>query len=155
MRGVFALRIALWADQVAPRKAMERLAVLFAGLRRYLWWQLRRRRCPAPAGLGQVIADLLLVEAGLHLPGPVLVGGPEAAGVRRQALVDEDHLVVQPAELELRVGDDDAPLAGVVPPEAVDGQGAQRHGVRGLLAGNLYRLLERHVLVVAFVGLRR
>src|SRR3989304_10476211 len=105
---------------------MERLAVLPAGLRRSLGGQLGPRRRPVPADLGQVIADVLLVEAGLHLPGPVLVGGPEAARVRRQALVDEDNLgqtparlgVVQPAELDLRVGDDDAALAGVVAPRA-------------------------------------
>src|SRR3990170_13900 len=133
---------------------MERLAVLLAGLRRHLGRKLRRRRRAVPAGFGQVIADVLLVEAGLHLPGPVLIGGPEAARVRRQALVDQDHLVVQPAELELRVGDDDAALAGVVPPEAVYGQGAQGDGVGGLFADKLRGLLERDVLVVALIGLR-
>ena len=47
----------------------------------------RRRRRLVPAGAGRPVAHVLLVERRLAAPDLVLVGGPEARGVRRADLV--------------------------------------------------------------------
>ena len=62
---------------------------------------------------GQPVADELLVERRLASARLVLVGRPEPRAVRRQHFVDQNQLVVDQAELELRVGDDDAALERV------------------------------------------
>ena len=80
----------------------------------------------------QPVAHELLVEAGLRAPGVVLVRGPEARRVRRQHLVDDDRLAVDDAKLELRVGDDDAALGGVLRRVLVQRQRAQPDRVRHL-----------------------
>ena len=60
----------------------------------------------------QPVADELLVEARLVVAGLVTFGRPEAAAVGGQDFVDQyQRPVRQAAELELRVGDDDAPPA--------------------------------------------
>ena len=63
-----------------------------------------------PAGCVEPVAHVLLVERRLRAARLVLVDRPEAAGVRGQDLVDQDDLALDDAELELRVGDDDAAL---------------------------------------------
>src|SRR5437016_14393918 len=56
--------------------------------------------------IGQVIAQRLFVEARLAAAYLIAVGRPEARGVRRQDLVDDEQLTVgRRAELEFRVGD--------------------------------------------------
>ena len=55
-------------------------------------------------------------------PGHPLVGRPEAGGVGGEDLVAEDQLAVEEAELELGVGEDDAPLGGPVGALLVDAQ---------------------------------
>jgi len=65
----------------------------------------------------------------------VLVRRPEAGGVRGQDLVDQVEtagLVL--AELELGVGDDDAPGAGIIGALGVDGQGGITHLVGQIAA---------------------
>ena len=68
-----------------------------------------------------VVTRELLVERWLRRSRPVPVRRPEARGVGRQHLVPEHEVaVVVESELELRVRDDDAPLAGVPGCEAVE-----------------------------------
>src|SRR6185312_8342590 len=52
----------------------------------------RRRRIAVPAGPRGPVADVLLVKAGLAAPGLVLVGRPEARGIRRADLVADGEL---------------------------------------------------------------
>src|SRR3990170_6383853 len=86
--------IGLRPHQLAAGEAGERLAVLLAGPLDDLRRQLGRRRLPDPTALGPGDAHQLLVEAGLRAATLVFVCRPESAGVGRQALVDEDNLVV-------------------------------------------------------------
>ena len=62
--------------------------------------------------VGEPVADELLVERRLAAARLVLVGRPEPRAVGRQHFVDQNQLAVDLAELELRVGDDDAAAAG-------------------------------------------
>jgi hypothetical protein len=71
-------------------------------------WQFRRRAVLIPAAGGEPVADELFVERRLAAAGLVLIGRPEPRAVGRQHFVDEDQLVVDQAELELGVGNDDA-----------------------------------------------
>ncbi len=78
----------------------------------------------------EVIADELLVETVLVAAGLVLIGGPVAGGVGGEDFVNEDDFVSRfamiiegVAELELGVGEDDAPVGGVVGGGFVDGEG--------------------------------
>ena len=109
---------------------------------------------PVPGG---PVADVLLVERRLRAARLVLVGGPEARGVRRADLVAEHQRAVgvEP-ELELRVGEDHAALARVVGDRAVDGQRDVAHALgQRAVADQLDGRLEVDRLVVALVGLRR
>src|SRR5574343_1584132 len=68
----------------------------------------------APVQGFQVVADVLLVVGRRVLAFFVLVGGPEAGGVRGQGFVDQvQGAGCVDAEFELGVGDQDAPAAGV------------------------------------------
>src|ERR1017187_5504504 len=89
------------------RQALVSLAVLAAGLSDHLGPKPRRGRRPVPVEHIQVIAEALLVEAWRVRAGLVAVGGPEARGVGRQHLVDENDPAIQEAELKLGVGHDD------------------------------------------------
>ena len=101
----------------------------------------------------EVVADELLVEAGLATAGGVLVGGPEARGVGGEDFVYEDQPSVAHAELELGVGDDDAALAGVVAAGAVEGE-AEVAGLRGEVgADDAGGFGEGDVFVVPGLGL--
>src|SRR5438045_7427947 len=42
----------------------------------------------------------------------ILVSRPEAGGIRREDLVDQDQLSIALPEFKFRIGDDDAALAG-------------------------------------------
>jgi hypothetical protein len=89
--------------------------------------------------------------------GLVLVGGPEARGVRGADLIAEhERAVLVEPELELRVGEDHAALARVLGDRAVDGERGVPHplGERAV-ADQLDGLLEVDRLVVALLGLRR
>ena len=74
----------------------------------------RRRAVLVPAALRQPVADELLVERRRAAARLVPVGRPESRAVRRQHFVDQNQLVVDQAELELRVGDDDSALERVL-----------------------------------------
>ena len=107
-----------------------------------------------PVGF-EPIADELFVVAGLNFALLVAGGGPETAGVGREALVDQRNLAINDTELELGVGDDDATGRGVLGSGLVDPEG-QVANLRGdVLAHDLAATLERNVLVVvANLGLR-
>ena len=90
-----------------------------------LVWQRRHRRLLVPPDLFQVVAHELLVEARLPVARLVLGPRPEARRVGRQHFVDEHDIGrriarADQAELELRVGDDDALRLGVRRAPAVD-----------------------------------
>ena len=95
----------------------------------------------------------LLVKAGLAVAYLKLVRRPEAAGVRGQHLVaDHKVAVLVNAELQLGVGNDDAPAQGVVGTLLVDGDGGvpQLFGVLTSLSGEalfqvVHALLEADV----------
>ena len=72
-----------------------------------------------PAGAREVVAQRLLVEAGLACPGRVAIGGPEAreSGVSTSSISSRVPSVA--AELELGIGDDDPPAGGVIATGAV------------------------------------
>src|SRR6185503_10701607 len=95
--------------------------VALARLRHDVVGNRRRGRRLVPAGAGRPVAHVLLVEARLPTADLVLVGGPEARGVRRADLVAENELAVRvKPELELRVGEDDPALARVIRDGLVD-----------------------------------
>ena len=107
-----------------------------------------------PVGF-EPIADELFVVARLNLALLVAGGGPETAGVGREALVDQRNLTIDDTKLELGVGDDDATGRGVLGSGLVDLEG-QVANLRGdVLTHDLAATLERNVLVVvADLGLR-
>src|SRR5690606_37626112 len=79
---------------------------------------------------------------------------PEARTVGGQHFIDEQHVTIDAAELELRVGDDDALAGGVVRALLVDAQAALTEVPRQVLADDAGHTLERDVFVVlALLGL--
>src|SRR5579884_323800 len=131
------------------------LDVLLAGARHDLVGNRRGGRRPVPPGGGGPVADELLVEARLAAARLVLVGGPEARGVRGAYLVAERQRPVRvEPELELGVGQDDAPLAGVGGGVLVEGEGDLAHALgKRAVADQLHRPLEVDRLVVPGLGL--
>src|SRR5206468_897365 len=102
------------AGERAARDAFERLDVAAPGSLDDLRWQVRSGRPLVPARRLEPVADVLLVEARLRATGRVRRRVPEARGVGRQELVDEEQVVgTRPrAELELRVSEDDPGALG-------------------------------------------
>ena len=99
---------AAYSSNEHARDLLERLDVAGARAGDHVVGKPGPGRSLVPAERLRVVADELLVERGLRAAGLVLVGRPEARGVRREDLVSEDDRpVVGEPELELRVGDDD------------------------------------------------
>src|SRR5688500_18253752 len=90
--------------------AFVRIHVSLPGRGDDLVREVRRRRRLVPTALLQPVAHGLLVEARRSLPFTHFGGLPEAARVGRENFVADSQLPVDEAELELRVGDDDAVL---------------------------------------------
>ena len=67
----------------------------------------RARGLFVPTYLLEVIANVLFIKGRLRLAGRVMIGGPEARGVRRQRLVDPNQFLPQQPKFEFRVGNDD------------------------------------------------
>src|SRR6266851_223414 len=84
--------------------------------------QLGRGRSLVPAGGLQIVTHVLFIEAILRFAGRVGLGWPEAAGVRRQQLVDQHELAVHQTELEFGVGQDYASLLATLGRKAEDAQ---------------------------------
>ena len=85
----------------------------------------------------------------------ILVGGPEAGRIRREHLVNQQKLTIEQAELELGIGDDDAPRAGIVPCEVIKFE-AGGFGFRGDVFSNDFAGgFEGNVFVVTGFGFRR
>src|SRR6202043_146338 len=70
----------------------------------------------------------------------------------REPLVDQDEVVAQEAELELRVGEDEAPAARQLGSELVELQACIAQLRRQLVAELLFQLRKADVLVVAALG---
>src|SRR5205823_9037107 len=81
--------------------------------------------------------------------------GPETRRVGREGLVDPDDVAAGQAELELRVGDDDPARQRVLRRLLVDRQRPLAQLAREVGADELRHPLERDVLVVAGLLLRR
>src|SRR4051812_488038 len=138
-------------------EALVGLEIELARARHHVVRDGGRRRRLVPARARRPVAHVLLVERRLRAPGRVPLGRPEAGGVRRAHLVAEDQgAVLVEAELELRVGEDDAVLARVAGDALVHGDGdvAQAFG-EPAVADELDRPLEVDRLVMADLGLRR
>ena len=100
-----------------------------------------------PVGL-EPIADELLVVARLDLALLVAGGGPETAGVGREALVDQRDLAIDNTKLKLGVGNDDATGRCILGSSLVDLE-RQIANLRGdVLANDLAATLKRDILVV-------
>src|SRR5438876_8625491 len=98
----------------------------------------------------------LLVEARLAPAGRVAVGGPEPGGVGRENLVDHEQATVgRAAELELRIGDDDAPWRRVGATGLVQAQTRALELLGERAAERLHHMRKRDVLVVPDFGLGR
>src|SRR5690349_5697167 len=160
-RGWKNLRLSCWrrrlktpgGSQLLPRQPFVGFQILRARLGDHFARQRGAGRILVPVEGLEVIADELLVEAGLALAGFIFAGGPEARGIGRQHLVDQDELALEETKFKLRVRYDDAALAGVIAAGLVDLQ-AQVARLRGDgVTDDLLRALERDVLVVAFLGL--
>src|SRR5690606_15516867 len=81
--------------------------------------------------------------------GLVALARPEARAVRREHLIDDhERAIRQRAELEFRVGDDDARLLRHLAATLIDREAALAQLVRELVADATLHLVERDVLVV-------
>src|SRR5690606_15767676 len=101
--------------------------------------QGRRRRLLVPLALLdqllEVVAHRLLVERRLATAGLVALARPEARAVRREHLIDDhERAIRQRAELEFRVGDDDARLLRHLAATLIDREAALAQLVRELVA---------------------
>src|SRR6266513_3354387 len=104
----------------------------------------------------EVVPQRLLVEARLAAAGSVAVRGPEARRVGRQDLVDHEQATVgRGAELELRIGDDDASRRRVAAARLVQAEARAPELVGEGTAERFDDVSEGHVLVVAHVGFGR
>src|SRR5213082_1646273 len=144
--------------QRLPRDQFIGLQVPLARRPHHLRRQRRRRRVAVPFALllqtREVVPQRLFVEAGLAPAGLITVRGPEARRVGGEDLVDHEQPAVRRrAELELRVGDDDAAPGGVLPARLVQGEAGplQLVGVRA--AQRPRHVRHGHVLVVPHLGL--
>src|SRR5690606_10913380 len=118
-------------------------------------WYGRSRRGFVPAGGDGPVPYVLLVEGVLWAAGFPLVGGPEAGRVGGQHLVAEgEDPVGVPAELEFRVGHEEAAFGGVLGALPVDAQSQVAKAFGGFPAYAGDDVVERHGQVVAGVGLR-
>src|SRR5713226_637679 len=138
------------ADQSVVRGevALARLGDDLAG-------QRRRVRLLVPARGREPVANELFVigvRRDAHLVGR---GVPVSRAVGRERLVDQDHLVVQLPELELRVGKDQAAAETKIGGVLVQLQAGVAQLGREVVAKLLFQLREADVLVVAGLGFRR
>jgi len=98
------------------REPVERVEIFGAGLLHDFLRQFRAGRGLVPGGEGlEIVAQVLLVEAGLGSAGLVGVGGPEAGAVGGEDFIGEQEAAGPgfAAKFEFGVGDKDAALGGV------------------------------------------
>src|SRR5437899_2096756 len=107
-RDICAIGAQLLRQFTAGQDAV-RLPVLLASGVDYLRWQLRPRRGFGPAHPFEVIPHKLFVKRSLRSAGCVMCCGPEARRVWRQRLVNPNQFIIQQAELEFCVSDDNSP----------------------------------------------
>ena len=136
-------------------QALQALQVLLLGLGHHVGGQLGGGGDAVQLVLDEPIPQVLLIVAqggGAHL---VLVPVPEAAGIGGEDLVGQHQLaVLVQAKLQLGVGDDDAPLIGVVVALLKQAQAGVFQLLGQLLAQVLYQaLVGDAVLIVALGGL--
>src|ERR1700730_8471164 len=131
-------------------------------------WPARRRKpsrnrrllpAPTPSGGGgrlllpaeplEVVPQILFVEGRLRTARPILLQIPEARGIRRHHLIDQDHIPIQQAELELRVSEDQPPLERALASEVVQRQTEPFECLRQVAASTVGQLGARDVLIMA------
>src|SRR5262249_61711851 len=81
--------------------------------------------------------------------------GPEARGIRRQQLINQDELCAEQPELHFRVGDDDAAVEGVLGGGSVNGDAGVGQRLTQVLADDVLHLLERDIDIVTRYRLGR
>src|SRR5215217_2781978 len=139
-------------SKILSRQKLERFEVFVARVLHHVGGELGAGRFLVPGERLEPVAQVLLVEALLVAAFGVILGGPEARGVGREHLVDEDDLAVLRAELELGVGQDHAALLRVVARALVDLEAALAQLLgEVLVAHDADHLLEGNILVVADV----
>ena len=101
----------------------------------------------------EIIADELFIETGLAAASLILVGGPEAGGIRGEDFVDQEQLAIEQTEFEFGISDDDAALAGVFAGERVDFH-ARGAGLLGdIAADEFHGLGEGNIFIMTRLGL--
>ncbi|MFM1944078.1 MAG: hypothetical protein RI897_3060 [Verrucomicrobiota bacterium] len=83
-----------------------------------------------------------------------MIGGPEAGGIRGEDFIDEDEVVVEDAEFEFGIGDDDASFAGVSAGLGVDLDTECADAFGDILADDAGGFFEGDIFVVPGFGFR-
>jgi hypothetical protein len=95
------------------REAFVGLDILAGGVLDYIRGKLDSKARLVKVYLLEIVADELLVKRLLVTAWGILIGGPETRGVGRKHFIDQDYLITHDAELELRIGKDDASRLGI------------------------------------------
>ena len=132
--------------------AWRYFSLVFAG---DLVRQRRRRRLLVPVDRFQVIAHELLIERKLRPARLVRIRRPEARRIRREHFVAQHQFLAHESELELRVRDDDALRLRVLRRARINRQRQIAQPLRKILADQRHHVLERDILVMPGLRLRR
>src|SRR6267143_5489963 len=125
-------------------------------LRRQRWWWRFSVPLSVLLQIGQVIAQRLLVEARLAASCLIAVGRPEARGVGRQDLVDDDQCAVRRRpEFEFRVGDDDAALRSIITAYLIQRETGATYALGHESTEATHDVVKGDVLVVPLFSFRR
>src|SRR6266545_3356742 len=142
--------------EVGRRQACQRLEglqILFTGRADHAFRKTGSRRTAVPAGRVEPVSHELFVQRVGAVARPVCGGVPVAGGVGREGLVDPDQAPVDPAELELRVGEEQPAGSGVLARAAIQVERQIAQPLRLLGAEAVGHCLKGDVLVVSALAL--
>src|SRR5579885_1612533 len=135
------------------RQPGQGFAILLTGAGDDLRRQLRSRRLLVPVESLEIVTHELLVEARRAGAGAVRVGRPEAGGIGRERLIDQDErAALIDTELELGVGNDDAAAERMIRGEPIERNRGVANASCERRTDQLLDLRERDVLVVLSHG---
>ena len=97
----------------------------------------------------------MFIETGRALPNRVFVLRPETRRIRREAFVDQKQILIDCAELEFCIRDDDPALVRVFATTRINLQAQAFHALGYFVAQNLGTSLHVNVLVVTCFGFCR